>query len=64
MQTYVDNSLSDYATVEAMESHVSDELDGAMSNHVEEFQMYEAITEAVDEAFEGMRQRMLATWDV
>lgn len=64
MQTYVDNLLSDYATVAAMESHVSDELDGVLSNHVEEFQMYEAITEAVDEAVEGIRERILAAWDV
>lgn len=63
MQTYVDNSLSDYATIEAMESHVNDELDGALSDHVEEFQMYEAITEAVDSAIEGMRERVMAAWD-
>lgn len=64
MQTYVDNSLSDYATVEAMEAHVSDELDGALSDHVEEFQMYEAIAEAVDAAVEGLRDRVRAAWDV
>lgn len=63
MQTYVENSLSDYATVEAMESLVNDELDGALSNHVEDFQMYEAITEAVDTAIEGIRDRVMAAWD-
>ncbi|KAK7708359.1 hypothetical protein SLS63_013496 [Diaporthe eres] len=70
IQAYVERKLQDlrtelateYATPDDVHQRVVDELDAVLCQYVEEHQMFDAIHEAVDEAVNEVRARVLQAW--
>ncbi|KAL2274249.1 hypothetical protein FJTKL_03551 [Diaporthe vaccinii] len=67
IQAYVERKLEDlrkelvneYATPDDVHQRVAEELDAVLCQYVEEHQMFDAIHEAVDEAVNEVRARVL-----
>ncbi|KAL2274177.1 hypothetical protein FJTKL_03638 [Diaporthe vaccinii] len=70
IQAYVERKLQDlrtelateYATPGDVNQRVAEELDAVLCQYVEEHQMFDAIQEAVDEAVNEVRGRVLQAW--
>lgn len=71
VQAYVADKLcelrkeleDEYATREFVGQSVADEVDAALVQYVEDHQMFDAIREAIDEAVDQVRARMLQAWE-